>query len=104
MAQQYDIVDNVNAVSRKAYPFLIVLQHNRAETVSTLVTAPVAPWTALLATSRMHPEISINGERYVVLVEQLAAVPRRALGPAISTVKDNDYEITAALDMLFTGI
>jgi CcdB protein len=52
----------------------------------------------------MHPEISINGERYVALVEQLAAVPRRALGRAISTAKNNDYEIIAALDMLFTGI
>ena len=104
MAQQYDIVENLNAASRKAYPYLIVLQHNRAETVSTIVTAPVAPWSDPLATSRMHPEIAINGERYVVLVEQLAAVPRRALGRAISSADADDYEIIAALDMLFTGI
>jgi toxin CcdB len=104
LAQQYDIVENLHATSRRAYPYLIVLQHDRAEMVSTIVTAPVAPWSELLATSRMHPEIAINGRRHLLLVEQLASVPRRALGPPIASAEAHDYEITAALDMLFTGI
>ena len=86
------------------YPYLIVLQHDRAETVSTVVTAPVTPWTQLLSASRMHPEIPISNERYLILVEQLAAVPRRALGRVVTTAETHDYAITAALDMLFTGI
>ena len=52
----------------------------------------------------MHPEISINKERYLILAEQLAGVPRRSLGPVIASAEANDYAITAALDMLFTGI
>ena len=52
----------------------------------------------------MHPEISINEGRYLVLVEQLAAVPQRSLGRIVATAEANDYAITTALDMLFTGI
>jgi hypothetical protein len=51
----------------------------------------------------MHPEISIGSGRYLILVEQLATVPRRTLGPVVATTA-NEYAITAALDMLFTGI
>ena len=101
MAHRYDIAENLNATTRKAYPYLIVLQHDRAETVLTVVTAPVAPWTPLLSASRMHPEIFINEGRYVILIEQLAAVPRRALGRVVATAETNEYAITAALDMLF---
>jgi hypothetical protein len=104
LAQRYDIVENLHPSSRKAYPYLIVLQHDRAETVLTVVTAPVAPWTKLLSASRMHPEISIDNGRYVILIEQLAAVARRAVGRTIATAEAKDYEITRALDMLFTGI
>jgi len=52
----------------------------------------------------MHPVITIRGQRYLALVEQLAAVRRNSLGRAISSAKEKDYELTAAIDMLFTGI
>jgi len=52
----------------------------------------------------MHPTISVRGERYSALVEQLAAVQRNSLGPAISSASENEYEVIAAIDMLFTGI
>lgn len=104
MVEQYDIVENRDRESRGAYPYLIILQHNRAETVRTIVAAPLAPFSSALSASRMHPSINVRGERYLALVEQLAAVQRRTLGHAIGSAKAHQYEITAALDMLFTGI
>ena len=104
MPQQFDILENRDAKSRAAYPYLIVLQHNRADTVATMVAAPLAPLNIQLSASRLHPSVAVNGQRYVIFVEQLAAISRKAAGPVVGSAKTNQYEITAALDMLFTGI
>lgn len=104
MVAQFDIIENRDATSRRFYPYLIVLQHKRAETVSTLVAAPVAPFSSQLSASRLHPEIAVRGQRYLILVEQLAAIQRRAVGRIVGSAADHHYEIIAALDMLFTGI
>ncbi|MPZ39879.1 MAG: hypothetical protein GEU95_17830 [Rhizobiales bacterium] len=53
---------------------------------------------------RLHPSVEIDGIRYLILVEELAAIPRQTLGRVIGNAGVNRYEIVAALDMLFTGI
>ncbi len=52
----------------------------------------------------MHLALDVNGRRYVIFVEQLAAISRRSIGQTVGTAKAIEYNIIAALDMLFTGI
>jgi toxin CcdB len=104
LVKRFDIVKNLDTASREAYPYLIILQHDRAETVATIVTAPLAPSTGKRGTPRLHPRIELDGLQYVIFVAQLAAIPKNQLGRAIATAEASEYEITAALDMLFTGI
>jgi hypothetical protein len=66
--------------------------------------APLVEWTAALANSRVHPTVNIEGRRYVVLTEHLAAVPRTMFGRTVGSGEAQRYEIIAALDLLFTGI
>jgi hypothetical protein len=66
--------------------------------------APLAPVTAAFELSRIHPIVEIAGTRYVILVERLAAIQTKGMGPVVGTADGSRYEITAALDMLFTGI
>ena len=45
-----------------------------------------------------------QGESYVAMVPELAGVALRDLGPAAGDVSRQRAKLTAALDLLFTGI
>jgi toxin CcdB len=102
--QQFDIVENRNPITRSRFPFAVVLQHDRVSSFSALVVAPVTAATPALAGTRLHPTLDVSGSGFVILVEELAAVPRRTLGRVVASAEPNRYEIVAALDLLFTGI
>lgn len=102
--QQFDIVENLNSISRSRYPFALLLQHSRVSSTGTLVAAPLTASNTVLARTRLHPAISVNGRLHVVLIEELAAVQRRLLGRVVGSAEPNRYAIIAALDLLFTGI
>ena len=104
MPRQFDIVENRNASTRRTYPFLIVLQSDRASSFNSLIVAPLIKSSGPLDHSRIHPAIEIAKVRYAVLSERLAAVQATTLGPVVGSAEDHRYEIVAALDMLFTGI
>jgi CcdB protein len=50
------------------------------------------------------PEIVVRNRRFVVLVEELAAVWPTAFGEVVGNAEASRYEIIAAIDLLFTGI
>jgi toxin CcdB len=101
---QFDIVENPNVRARKEYPFLIILQSDRAGLLNTIVAAPLAPAAPAFERSRIHPIVAIDGTRYVVFTEYLAAISSRDLGRIVGSASDSRYDITRALDMLFTGV
>jgi toxin CcdB len=72
--------------------------------IRSIGAAPLVEWTSAFASSRIHPTINVDGQRYVALIEELAAVPPSVLGRSIASAEAQRYEIIAALDLLFTGI
>jgi len=53
--------------------------------------------------SHLTPEVSFNGDRYVLMTSQLAGVGRAELGPHAGTLADERQVIMAAIDFLLTG-
>lgn len=104
VVQQFDIVENLNPVTRGRYPLVVILQHDRVSTFSALVVAPLTEASPALSATRLHPSIQIDSRNLVVIAEELAAVHRRTLGRVIGSAESNRYDIIAALDLLFTGI
>jgi toxin CcdB len=104
LPRQFDIVANLNSATRAQYPYLIVLQHDRLTSIRSVVSAPLVPWTSALEASRVHPAVIVRGRRFVVLVEELAAIWPTAFGETVGNAEANRYEIVAAIDLLFTGI
>lgn len=104
MARQFDIAENLDRVSRRAYPYLIILQHDRAESATTVVAAPVALPPSKSAEPRLNPRIQVNDQHFVVFVAQLAAIPKNQIGPVVGNAIEERYTIVRALDMLFTGV
>jgi hypothetical protein len=104
LPQQYDIVENLNPRTRRSYPFLVVLQSDRVSSFGSVIVAPLQLSVGAFDRSRIHPRAVLGGARYVALCERLAAVESATLGAVIGSAADSRYEITAAIDMLFTGI
>jgi toxin CcdB len=104
LPQQFDLLENLNPTRRGQYPFLVVLQHDRALSTGSVIVAPLFVANPALVRTRLHPSIEIHGRRYVLLVEELAAVPRHMLGHVVGSAESHRYDIIAALDLLFTGI
>jgi toxin CcdB len=102
--QQFDIVRNANAASRRQYPYVVVLQHDRISGLPTLVVAPLARADKERALDRLHPLLRVEGEDYRVLTEELAAVRRTTLGDIVASAEDKRYALITAIDQLFTGV
>jgi toxin CcdB len=102
--QQFDLLENRNATTRSRYPLLMVLQHDRVAGFSSLVVAPLTEVTVALESTRLHPTVTFQGRRFVILIEELAAVHRRSLGEVVGNAESRRDAIVAALDLVFTGI
>lgn len=99
---QFDLFRN----PRKGdYPFLLDVQ---AEVLAQLATRVVVPLTALKGygkpLQRLNPVVSIDDEDYVLLFQELAAIPRAALGAEHGSLAARRTELLLALDLLLTGI
>ena len=103
---QHDLFANPNPRSRRAYPFVIVLQADIASEGNTTLVAPVAPHDGPLASgqSRVLPLIECDGKRYVLVLPLLSALPRRNLRDVRDSLARYRDDITRALDWLLWGI
>ncbi|MGE3145485.1 MAG: CcdB family protein [Pseudorhodoplanes sp.] len=102
--RQFDIVENLNPITRRRYPFAVVLQHDQFQHLPLVTVAPLTLATTVLASSRLHPALVLNDRLFVMVAEELAAVVRSSVGRVVGTAEASRYEIVAALDLLFTGV
>ena len=102
---QFDVYLNPNADTRDAIPFLLDIQADLLDMLSTRIVVPlvVAEEMALPA-KHLNPQFKIKGVAVVMSTAELAGVPNRALGDKVTSLKNKCDEIIAALDLLFTGI
>ena len=58
---------------------------------------------SLPAMSRLNPRFKIDGRERQMMTEFLAAVPVRSLKSSAGSLRNEEYTIKAALDMLMSG-
>ena len=102
---QLDVFKNDNPGSRERFPYLLDVQADLLQDLETRVVVPLAPEAAFAgkALKGLMPLVQVKGEPYVVVTPQLAAIARRALGAKIANLGEFRTDLTAALDLLFTG-
>lgn len=103
---QFSVHVNLNPASRGAYPFLLDVQSELLDGLSTRVVVPLAPSGARRGPplARLMPVLRIDGADYVMLTPQLAGIPARHLGYEVENLVNSRPEIVAALDLLVSGI
>ena len=89
-----------------AYPLLLDVQ---AEVLAGLATRVVVPlMTAkrygVKPITRLNPIVTIDQTSYVLVFQEIAAIPAAGLGEAITSLAGRRTELIAAIDLLVTGI
>jgi len=100
---QFDVFRNPRGGT---FPLLLDVQADLLCDLATRVVVPLAPvkqWPTKRLT-RLNPTARVRQVDYVMIFQELAAVPRPALGQAIGSLRTRRDDIVAALDLLFTGI
>lgn len=104
-AAQYDVVDNPVPRARRAFPFVVILQSDLADTGSDRIVAPLVPGAQLPGVvGRLMPIVKVEGVDYALIVPRLTAVPATELRAAKDSLSAYRNEIVAALDLLFLGV
>lgn len=88
------------------YPLLLDVQADLLGALATRVVVPLVTVKRHGARpiTRLNPVVRISGVDYVVLFQELAAIPASALGAAVGSLAARRDELVAAVDLLFTGI
>ena len=102
---QFSVYRNKNARTKATFPYLVDVQSDLLEPLNTRVVIPMTKAAALTRkpVSHLTPEVSFNGDRYVLMTPQLAGVGRAELGPHAGALVDERHVIMAAIDFLLTG-
>ena len=102
---QFSVYKNKNTRTKATFPYLVDVQSDLLEPLNTRVVIPMtkAPALAKKPVSHLTPEVSFNGDRYVLMTPQLAGVARAELGSLAGSVVDERPAILAAIDFLVTG-
>jgi toxin CcdB len=102
---QFSVYRNKNARTKTTFPLLVDVQSDLLEPLNTRVVIPMtkAPALTKKPVSHLTPEVSFDGDRYLLMTPQLAGIGRAELGSHAGTLVDERQTILAAIDFLLTG-
>jgi toxin CcdB len=102
---QFSVYRNKNPRTQATFPLLVDIQSDLLESLNTRVVIPLTKSPALTKkpVSHLTPEISFEGDKYVLVTPQLAGINRTELGPLAGSLAEERQKILAAMDFLVTG-
>ena len=97
---------DVYRIGARAAPLVLDVQSDVLDDLASRVVIPLVPATRGEGEemSRLKPRLVIQGEAYILMTTDIAALPRARLGAHVANI-ERDYRdvITNALDFLFLG-
>ncbi|MDO9601504.1 MAG: CcdB family protein, partial [Rhodocyclaceae bacterium] len=99
---QFDVCNNPDPGSRIRIPFVVILQSDLLGSAENHVVAPLRPRqdASVIPVLHLNPVVEVHGAKYVIRVQDIAAVPRRLLKQPVANLAAQREEILAALDFL----
>jgi toxin CcdB len=102
---QFDVFENPNPASRKTVPYLLDVQSDLLDTLTTRVVVPLVASGAMATPGRhLNPKFDVGKEKVIMSTAELAGVSVKNIGTHVCSLKQYRNEIVAALDFLITGI
>jgi toxin CcdB len=101
---QFDIYENKNPETKKSIPYLLDLQSDLLDNLTTRVVVPLITVAAMgKAAKYLNPQFKIKRTTVIMSTAELAGVNMHVLGDKVCSLKEHRTEIISALDFLFTG-
>jgi toxin CcdB len=101
---QFDVCLNINPDRAPAVPYLLEVQSDLLEPVSTRVVVPLALLSERGQPAKyLNPQFEIEGVQVVMVTEQIAGIPKRAIGKRVLSLAVQRDQIMDAIDFLFRG-
>ena len=103
---QFDVYRNTNPASKARLPYLLDVQSDLLETLSTRVVVPLCKPELLKGkmAERLNPVFEFEGRKLAMLTPELAGVSRKVLGECVGNLSGHRQVIIGALDLVITGI
>ncbi len=103
---QFAVHININTATKSDVPFLLDVQSDLIDQLSTRVVVPLYTKSAMQGKvlSTLMPTFEIENQQYVMVTPQLAGIAKKQLGAQVADLSAQRDEIIAALDLLITGI
>lgn len=101
---QFTVYRN-SADSSEQVPFLLDVQNDLLAELRTRVVIPLQRQGSppLRSISRLTPEVTVQGERCLLMTPQMAGVSVAMLGNRVGSLVEQRAEILAAIDLLVVG-
>lgn len=103
---QFDVYLNPSAKTKGEFPYILDIQQPLLNDLATRIVIPLGRSQSFKhqAIKNLTPEISFGNEKLLLLVPQIASVPRSLLKEPVGSLAHFRDEIIAALDFAITGI
>lgn len=102
---QHDVFANPAPRTRRAFPFLAVLQADLAGEGGGRIVAPLVPRASMPgAPGRLFPIVRHDDSEFLLVLELMTSVPHKELRYKLGSIATYRDDITRALDWLFTGV
>jgi CcdB protein len=94
----------LNAQDLSFVDYVMILQSEKLDHLYSIIVAPLKPQRGDLMVPSLTPTLDINSTPFTILVPLMSAIDKRDLGTLVASGDTVSYEVTKALDRLFTGI
>jgi toxin CcdB len=103
---QWDVFVNPSERMRDILPFVVVLQSDLLNVLSTRLVAPLARHQPPLqgVSARLSPRFEFAGESLTMVIQECAPLEARALRTAVGSLRSQSHRIVDALDAVVSGV
>lgn len=103
---QFDVYQNPNKGTRKAYPYILDIQHSLIEDLSTRIVIPLgdAKHFENEVLKGLTPKVFFDEKELLILTPQIASMNTKSLKTPVGTLSHLRDEIISSLDFAITGI
>ena len=101
---RFDVFRNGNKATRDEFPYLLDVQADLFENLSTRMVVPLMTRAAVRSPmTRLNPAFTIEGKTVIMATTDMAGGPVSVLGPKIASLTKEAATIVGAIDFLLTG-
>jgi len=102
---QYDVFPNPSQSAARGIPYVVVIQSDLLDGLSTRLTIPLAELDAAIKVpTALCPVIMVKGKRLHALAHYAAPLPAKGLRRAVDNVGGQASALVSAVDAVLSGI